>query len=97
MLLRYSLGLDVEACAVEAAARSAIAAGVVTQDVTSRADRAVSTRAVTEWIVSCLTSEVPAPTQCSDGALSEPPVRRYSANSSGRVLARIPRAASSTS
>ena len=62
MLLRYSLGLDVEACAVEAAARSAIAAGVVTQDVPSRADRAVSTRAVTEWIVSCLAFEVPAPT-----------------------------------
>ena len=60
LLLRHSLGLEAEATAVEAAARGAIADGVVTQDVAPRAELAMSTTAVTEWIVSRIGSHTAA-------------------------------------
>ena len=54
MLLRYSLGLDAEARAVEAAVNEAITAGVLTRDAVARAEDAATTAEVTERVVSAL-------------------------------------------
>jgi len=52
LMLRYSLGLETEAVAVEQAARAAVAAGVVTPDLGADASPSRSTCEVTEHVVS---------------------------------------------
>jgi 3-isopropylmalate dehydrogenase len=52
LLLRWSLGLSVEATAVEGAVASAIDAGILTPDLAPRATTAASTRDVTEHVLS---------------------------------------------
>ena len=51
LLLRYSLGLEEEAGAIEEAVRLTIEEGVLTSDLTTDATRAATTRAVTERVV----------------------------------------------
>lgn len=51
LLLRHSLGLEEEACLVEQAIRSVIAAGVRTADLAQKGDRVASTAEMTEKII----------------------------------------------
>ena len=54
MLLRYSLGLEKEAAAVEAAVGAAIDRGVLTADLTAAGGRSVSTLAAGNAVVEAL-------------------------------------------
>lgn len=54
MLLRHSLGLEEEACAVEAAIAAAIAGGARTADIVSTGESHISTSEMTTAIISCL-------------------------------------------
>jgi 3-isopropylmalate dehydrogenase len=56
MLLRYSLGLEKEAAAVEAAVGSAIERGVLTADLTPAGGRSVSTLAAGNAVVEALSA-----------------------------------------
>jgi 3-isopropylmalate dehydrogenase len=55
-LLRFSLGLEEEARAIERAVCLTVESGILTRDVCSDPSRAATTRAVTERIVSCMVS-----------------------------------------
>ena len=54
LLLRHSLGLEAEATAVENAIRDAIAAGARTADISADGDTSISTTAMTNEIIRCL-------------------------------------------
>jgi len=72
LLLRYSLGLEAEARAIERAVRLTADEGVVTPDVSTDPARAVSTRTVTERVVWHARMTGPgehAPATASDSAL----------------------------
>jgi len=54
MLLRYSLGLEEEACAVEAAVTRVLESGVRTGDIAARGQHAVGTQAMGAAIVAAI-------------------------------------------